>query len=70
MNPYTTRPTPQHNYQRIQVLNEMLLHRKNMNKWIAEGKGRKWLNDYDDMQRKLDDLNIILFGTIAPGVIE
>lgn len=70
MNPYTTRPTPQHNYQRIHVLNEMRLHRKNMHKWIAEGKGRKWLNHYDDMQRKLDNLNIILFGTIAPGVIE
>ena len=41
-----------------------------MHKWIAEGRGKKWLSDYDDMQRKLDDLNIILFGTVAPGVID
>lgn len=70
MNPYTTRPTPQHNYQRIQVLNEMRLMRKNQMKWQAEGKGMEWIDKFDDMQRELERLNVILFGTPAPGVID
>ena len=57
--PQPIRATIQHNHERIKVLNEMRICRKT----------HQW-ERHTELQRELERLNIILFGTPAPGIIK